>query len=126
MASISPTGASTGHCVVPGGGLSADHSRWIHSRRSFFLPVRVLSRVFRGKFVAGLKQLFRRNKLEFFGTRQQFSEAKAFKRFPPYTVSRGLGRLRQAAVLWTRACVALPGTVHPSRRYLQSQIAERH
>ena len=45
------------------------------------MPVRVLSRVFRGKFVAGLKQLFHNNKLEFFGTCQQFSEAKAFNAF---------------------------------------------
>ncbi len=41
------------HCVVPTGGLSPDHSRWISARPGFFLPVRVLSRVFRGTFVAG-------------------------------------------------------------------------
>ena len=40
------------HCVVPGGGLSPDGSRWIACRPGFFLPVRVLSRVFRGKFLA--------------------------------------------------------------------------
>src|ERR1017187_4936383 len=43
------------HCVIPAGGLSLDHQRWIHRRYPFFLPVKVLSRVFRGKFVAGLK-----------------------------------------------------------------------
>jgi hypothetical protein len=43
------------HCVVPSGGLSPDGTRWIHPRYPFFLPVHVLSRVFRGKFVAGLK-----------------------------------------------------------------------
>ena len=43
------------HCVVPGGGLSPDGDRWIGSRPDFFLPVRVLSRVFRGKFLAGLR-----------------------------------------------------------------------
>jgi hypothetical protein len=43
------------HCVLAAGGLAPDHSRWISSRRSFFLPVKVLSRVFRGKFVAGLR-----------------------------------------------------------------------
>jgi hypothetical protein len=41
------------HCVVPGGGLSPDHTCWISSRSHFFLPVKVLSRVFRGKFLAG-------------------------------------------------------------------------
>ena len=42
------------HCVVPGGGLSLDRTRWVGSRPDYFLPVRVLSRVFRGKFLAGL------------------------------------------------------------------------
>ena len=41
------------HCVVPGGGFAPDHSRWIASRSSFLLPVKALSRVFRGKFVTG-------------------------------------------------------------------------
>jgi hypothetical protein len=45
-------------CVVAAGGLAPDHSRWISSRCSFFLPVKVLSRVFRGKFIAGLKTAF--------------------------------------------------------------------
>jgi hypothetical protein len=44
------------HCVVPSGGLSLDHTHWIHTRYSFFLPIKVLSRVFRGKFVAALKR----------------------------------------------------------------------
>src|SRR5437867_6062149 len=44
------------HCVIPAGGLSFDHKRWIRSRYRFFLPIKVLSRVFRGKFVAGLKR----------------------------------------------------------------------
>jgi hypothetical protein len=44
------------HCVVPGGGLSADGSRWIACKRGFFLPARVLSKVFRGKFIDLLKR----------------------------------------------------------------------
>jgi hypothetical protein len=44
------------HCVVPGGGLSADGSRWIACKKGFFLPVRVLSKVFRGKFIDLLKR----------------------------------------------------------------------
>jgi Putative transposase/Transposase zinc-binding domain len=47
------------HCVVPAGGLSPDGTRWVHTRPSFFLPVKVLSRVFRGKVVAGLRDAFR-------------------------------------------------------------------
>ncbi len=51
------------HCVVPGGGLSPDHSRWIACRRGFFLPVKVLSRLFRRKFIAGLRQEFQNGNL---------------------------------------------------------------
>jgi hypothetical protein len=69
------------HCVVPGGGLSRDHTRWISSRPHFFLPVKVLSRVFRGKFVAGLKRAFRRKKLSFHGACFPLSNQKAFTAF---------------------------------------------
>jgi Putative transposase/Transposase zinc-binding domain len=55
------------HCVLAAGGLAPDHSRWISSHRSFFLPVKVLSRVFRGKFVAGLRTAFRQGTLQFHG-----------------------------------------------------------
>jgi hypothetical protein len=51
------------HCVVTGGGLSLDGSRWVAGRDDFFLPVRVLSRVFRGKFLSGLRAAFRRGRL---------------------------------------------------------------
>ena len=47
------------HCVVPAGGLSPDHQRWIHPKYAgFFLPVKVLSRVFRGKFVEALRRAY--------------------------------------------------------------------
>ncbi len=51
------------HCVVPGGGLSQDGSRWIACRPGFFLPVRVLSRVFRGKFIDLLRRAHKSGKL---------------------------------------------------------------
>jgi len=69
------------HCVVPGGGLSPDHSRWIRSAPHFFLPVRVLSRVFRGKFVAGLRRAFQRKQLVFLGPCQSLANEKAFAAF---------------------------------------------
>ena len=50
------------HCAIPAGGLSLDHRQWVRPRYPF-LPVKVLSRVFRGKFLAGLKRLHRRNQL---------------------------------------------------------------
>lgn len=69
------------HCVVPGGGLAPDHSQWIASRHNFFLPVRVLSRVFRGKFAAALKQLFHKGKLHLSGACSSLSNAKTFAEF---------------------------------------------
>ncbi len=69
------------HCVIPAGGLSPDHQRWIHPRFSFFLPVKVLSRVFRGKFIAGLKNAFHQGKLIFPGSLKRFAEQKAFHAF---------------------------------------------
>jgi hypothetical protein len=69
------------HCVMPGGGLSPDHRCWIPSRNHFFLPVKVLSKVFRGKFVAGLRRAFRRNKLHFFGACRPLAHEKDFSAF---------------------------------------------
>src|SRR4051794_1532869 len=69
------------HCIIPAGGLTADHSRWIHSPPGFFLPVRVLSAVFRGKFSDGLKRLFRQGKLSFHGPLNSLHEPKRFPAF---------------------------------------------
>jgi hypothetical protein len=66
------------HCVIAAGGLAPDHSNWISSRRSFFLPVMVLGRVFRGKFVAALKTAFREGKLEFHGHLAHLAEPRSF------------------------------------------------
>jgi Putative transposase/Transposase zinc-binding domain len=68
------------HCVVPSGGLSPDHQRWVHpSCSSFFLPVKVLSRVFRGKFVDGLKQAFQKGELVFPGPLRPLLQEQAFR-----------------------------------------------
>jgi hypothetical protein len=69
------------HCVIPAGGLSPDRSHWVRSRSGFFLPVRVLSRVFRGKFIAGLKRLFRSGKLILAGRLKPLAKRKAFYAF---------------------------------------------
>ena len=75
------------HCVVPGGGPSADHTRWIGSGPRFFLPVKVLSRVFRRKFTDGLRQAFRNHKLAFFGECASLANEKNFAAFLE-TISR--------------------------------------
>jgi hypothetical protein len=69
------------HCVIPAGGIAPDSSRWIHPPAGFFLPVRVLSKVFRGKFVAGLKRLFRKRALSFHGSLESLADRKSFHRF---------------------------------------------
>lgn len=51
------------HCLVPGGGLSPNGKRWIPARPGFFLPVRVLSRVFRGSYLEDLDRLYQQGKL---------------------------------------------------------------
>ena len=66
------------HCVVPAGGLSLDHTRWIPSRPRFFLPRPVLRRVFRGKFVAGLKSAFQHQQLHFCGDLALLAQPKTF------------------------------------------------
>src|SRR5467141_2300607 len=66
------------HCVVPAGGLSFDHWRWIKSHHAFFLPVRVLGRVFRGKFFAALRRAFRDGQLDFHGELQLLAQPKTF------------------------------------------------
>jgi len=66
------------HCVVPAGGLSADHTHWIKTRYAFFLPVKVLSRVFRGKFVAALKRAVRDGQLRFHGDLTPLAQPKTF------------------------------------------------
>jgi hypothetical protein len=58
--------------------LALDRSRWVRSSRNFFLPVRVLSRMFRGKLLSFLKQSYRHNELRFSGTLAALSQPRAF------------------------------------------------
>ena len=67
------------HGIVPGGGLAPDGSRWIACRPGFFLPVRVLSRLFRRRFLEELQQLHDGGKLRFFGEHAALAEPAAFK-----------------------------------------------
>jgi hypothetical protein len=69
------------HCVIPAGGPAPNGLRWIRSPPGFFLPVRVLSAVFRGKFVDGLKRLFQRGKLAFHGSLRNLAHPNLFRAF---------------------------------------------
>jgi len=66
------------HCVVPGGGLSPDHRRWIPCGHNFFLPVKVLSLVFRGKFLQALARAFQKQKLTLAGQLSPLQSPAAF------------------------------------------------
>ena len=69
------------HFVVPGGGISRDGTRWISCRPGFFLPVRVLSRLFRRLFLQYLVNAYRAGRLTFFSSLQHLSDSPSFLRY---------------------------------------------
>lgn len=69
------------HCIVPGGGLSPDKQRWVACRRGFFLPVRVLSRLFRRLFLEQLEQAHKDKQLKFYGAHTALKDTANFTRY---------------------------------------------
>jgi hypothetical protein len=69
------------HCIVPGGGISPDGTRWVKSRDDFFLPVLALSRLFRGKFLAYLDEAVRLGLLQFAGSTAPLATPSGFAAF---------------------------------------------
>jgi len=67
------------HCIVPSGGLSLDGVRWINSRKKFFIPVKVLSAKFKGKFLAYLQDAYYKRKLKFIGQISEFLREDIFQ-----------------------------------------------
>jgi hypothetical protein len=59
------------HCIVTGGGVARDQRRWVATAPHYLFPVRALSRMFRGKYLAGVKELYTAGKLEFHGQLQE-------------------------------------------------------
>jgi hypothetical protein len=116
------------HCVVPAGGLAADHQRWIQPKYAFFLPVDVLSSVFRAKFVDGLRKAFQEGKLVFSGSAAQLAKPKQFAIFvdslfkqrwvvyakpafgAPTRVLRYLGRYTHRVAISNHRLLAFDGT----------------
>ena len=66
------------HCIVTGGGLSPDGKKWIPCKKGFFIPVKVLSRLFRGKFLAYIKEAREKGKLVFPGNIAHLKEGQSF------------------------------------------------
>lgn len=112
------------HCVVTGGGLSRDGSRWVDADPSYLLPVRALSRLFRGKFLAGLQSAWRSGKLRLIGRNAALSDEPVWSAFrdrlyrsnwvvyskPPFAgpeqVYRYLGRYTHRIAITNRRIVA--------------------
>jgi len=68
------------HSIVPGGGLSSCN-KWINSKKDFFIPIKVLSRVFRGKFLYYLSQAYNKNLLKFYGSQEYLGNDSNFQDF---------------------------------------------
>jgi hypothetical protein len=69
------------HCIVTGGGLSSDGSRWVSCRKGFFIPVRVMSALFGGKFLDLLKKSFKSGELVFPGSISHLKQPRDFETF---------------------------------------------
>ena len=69
------------HCIIPGGGLSPDGQHWIPCKPGFFLPVRVLSRLFRRLFLEQLRTAYQMGHLNFFGPHQHLTDPNTFTEF---------------------------------------------
>ena len=107
------------HCVVPAGGLSRDHARWIRSRPHFFLPIPLLRRVFRGKFVAALQSAFQHGQLHLSGGSGPTRATQSLRCLAKASVPKRLGGLLQTTLGRPRVCDPVPGPLHPSRGHLQ-------
>ena len=118
------------HCVVTGGGISPDKEQWIHCRPGFFLPVRVLSRLFRAKFLGRVKKAHEQGKLVLGGQLSNLAERSSFRAYlaklrakewvvyakPPFggpaRVLKYLGRYTHRVAISNRRIVAMAeGTV---------------
>jgi hypothetical protein len=69
------------HCIVPAGGFAPGRKAWIRPLYAFFLPVKVLSRVFRGKFIKALRRAYRQKQLQFLGASADLGDAARFESF---------------------------------------------
>jgi hypothetical protein len=69
------------HCVVTGGGLSSDATRWIAARERYLLPVKVLGKLYRGKLLAAIDQAYQDGKLDLAGSTAELADPEAWRRF---------------------------------------------
>ena len=111
------------HCVVPGGGLAPGRQRWIACRPGFFLPVRVLSRLFRRLFLEQLQHAFDTGELRFFTAARAPSRTRRFARYLAGPRHAEWVVYAKAPVWRPAAGARLSRPLHPSRRDLQQPPA---
>jgi len=107
------------HGIVPGGGLALDADRWVPCKPGFFLSVRVLSRLFRRRFLEQLTAAHGRGQLQCFGEFAPLSNPTAFSEWLAPLRQVEWVVLRQAPLRRTRSGAGLPIALHPPRRHLQ-------
>ena len=110
------------HGVVPGGGLAIDGQRWVRCRPGFFLPVRVLSRLFRRRFLEELEQAHHAGRLQFFGEDAAPCRCPGVRAMARAAARLRMGGLRQAALRRTRRGARLSVPLHAPRRHLEFEV----
>ena len=107
------------HGIVPGGGLSFDGERWVACKPGFFLPVRVLSRLFRRRFLEELEQAHRAGQLQFFGEYAQLTDADGLRRLARAAAQVRMGGLCQTPVCRTGGGAGVSVALYPPGGDLQ-------
>jgi hypothetical protein len=104
------------HCIVTGGRLSADGGRWVPCRKDFFIPVRVMSALFRGKFFGLLKKCFCRMILHSTAV-SAISSSPGTLSFSEKTLSKKVGCILQTTLRWPQRCPSVPWPIYPPDHY---------
>ena len=110
------------HMIVPGGGISLDRSRWIAKRPDFFLPVRVLSKLFRRLMIEKLVAAHAAGQLTFYGAHRGARQRNRVRRLSRAAQEDALVRLRQAPVRRAEGGARLSVALHASCRDLEPRV----
>src|SRR6202041_1130476 len=107
------------HCVVPGGGLSPDGTRWVAGRPNFFLAVKPLAKLFRPLFIERLQNAFNVGTLRFFGDLVHLAEPASFHALAAHMRRAAWVVHAKEAFRWACASTRLSRALHPTRRHRQ-------